>query len=223
MEKNKKKKKTIEQELKRDKIMLVITSLVIVILLSLLVASRNYRDFSAINIKTNNKTIFSISDLTINNLKYGDSEEKVLKELGTPIKESNKTRDKYSYKELEYNNLKITLRENYDDYILTGVEIKSDKYVINRNIKIGNSIVKTMKKFKVENKSGQYLYGNYSIGSLSDEEITDTIYFGVRNNKKVVYVNKDATVNDMYSNISKLTLDYKKGKITKIIWSYDFE
>ena len=59
--------------------------------------------------------------------------------------------------------------------------------------------------------------------SLSDEEITDTIYFGVRNNKKVVYVNKDATVNDMYSNISKLTLDYKKGKITKITWSYDFE
>lgn len=223
MEKNKKKKKTIEQELKRDKIMLVITSLVIVILLSLLVASRNYRDFSAINIKTNNKTIFSISDLTINNLKYGDNEEKVLKELGTPIKESNKTKDKYSYKELEYNNLKITLRENYDDYILTGVEIKSDKYVINRNIKIGNSIVKAMKKFKVENKSGQYLYGNYSIGSLSDEEITDTIYFGVRNNKKVVYVNKDATVNDMYSNISKLTLDYKKGKITKITWSYDFE
>jgi hypothetical protein len=223
MEKNKKKKKTIEQELKRDKIMLVITSLVIVILLSLLVASRNYRDFSAINIKTNNKTIFSISDLTINNLKYGDNEEKVLKELGTPIKESNETKDKYSYKELEYNNLKITLRENYDDYILTGVEIKSDKYVINRNIKIGNSIVKTMKKFKVENKSGQYLYGNYSIGSLSDEEITDTIYFGVRNNKKVVYVNKDATVNDMYSNISKLTLDYKKGKITKITWSYDFE
>ena len=44
--------------------------------------------------------------------------------------------------------------------------------IINRNIKIGNSIVKTMKKFKVENKSGQYLYGNYSIGSLSDEEIS---------------------------------------------------
>ena len=43
MEKNKKKKKTIEQELKRDKIMLVITSLVIAILLSLLVASRRIR------------------------------------------------------------------------------------------------------------------------------------------------------------------------------------
>lgn len=223
MEKNKKKKKTIEQELKRDKIMLVITSLVIVILLSLLVISRNYRDFRSINIKTNNKTIFSISDLTINNLKYGDNEEKVLKELGTPIKESNKTKNNYSYKELKYDNLKITLRENYDDYILTGVEIKSNKYVINRKIKVGNNIVKVMKKFKVENKSGQYLYGNYSIGALSDEEITDTIYFGVRNNKKVVYVNKDASVNDMSSNISKLTLDYKKGKITKITWSYDFE
>ena len=197
MEKSKKKKKTIEQELKRDKIILLVTSIIIVILISLLIASRSYRDFSSINIRTNNKNIFSISDLTINNLKYGDNEEKVLKELGTPNKESNKTKNSYSYKELQYDNLKITLRENYDDYILTGVEIKSNKYVINRKIKVGNNIVKAMKKFRVENKSGQYLYGNYSIGALNDEEITDTIYFGVRSNKKVVYVNKDASVNDI--------------------------
>ena len=223
MEKSKKKKKTIEQELKRDKIILLVTSIIIAILISLLIASRNYRDFSSINIRTNNKNIFSISDLTINNLKYGDNEEKVLKELGTPNKESNKTKNSYSYKELQYDNLKITLRENYDDYILTGVEVKSNKYVINRKIKVGNNIVKAMKKFRVENKSGQYLYGNYSIGALNDEEITETIYFGVRSNKKVVYVNKDVSVNDISSNIAKLTLDYKKGKITKITWSYDFQ
>ena len=223
MEKNKKKKKTVEQELKRDKIILLVTSIVIVILLSLLIVSRNYRDFSSINIKTNNKTTFSISDLTINNLKYGDNEKKVLKELGTPNKESNKTKNNYSYKELQYDNLKITLKENYDDYILTGVEIKSNKYVVSRKIKVGKNIVKAMKKFKVENKSGQYLYGNYSISALNDEEITDTIYFGVRSNKKVIYVNKDASVNDISSNTAKLTLDYKKGKITKITWSYDVE
>ena len=96
MEKNKKKKKTIEQELKRDKIILVITSIIIVILLSLLVISRNYRDFSSINIKTNNKTIFSISDLTINDLKYGDNEEKVLKEYKT--REEGLTRKRISGK-----------------------------------------------------------------------------------------------------------------------------
>ena len=36
-------------------------------------------------------------------------------------------------------------------------------------------------------------------------------------------VNKDATVNNEKSNISKLNLYYKLGKITKIEWSYDFE
>ena len=69
MANKKKNKKNLEQELKRDKIMLLITSIIIVILLSLLIVSRNYRDFSLVNLKTNNKTIFSVSDLKINDLK----------------------------------------------------------------------------------------------------------------------------------------------------------
>ena len=86
MANKKKNKKTLEQELKRDKIMLIITSIIIVILLSLLIVSRNYRDFSLINLRTNNKTIFSISDLTVNDLKYGTNEEDVRKKFGTPDK-----------------------------------------------------------------------------------------------------------------------------------------
>lgn len=93
MANKKKNKKTLEQELKRDKIMLLITSIIIVILLSLLIVSRNYRDFSLVNLKTNNKTIFSVSDLKINDLKYGDKEEEIRKSLGTPNKEKNITKD----------------------------------------------------------------------------------------------------------------------------------
>lgn len=66
------------------------------------------------------------------------------------------------------------------------------------------------------------MYGNYTYKALSDDEITETIYFGARNSSKVLYVNKDAAVNNEESNISKLNIYYKLGKITKIEWSYDF-
>lgn len=223
MSNKKKNKKNLEQELKRDKIMLLITSIIIVILLLLLIISRNYRDFSLINLKTNNKTIFSVSDLKVNDLKYGDKEEVVKKSLGTPKKENNLTKDKYSYKELFYDGLTVTLKEYYDDYMLIGVKITNNKYTISRNIKVNDSITNTIKKFKVENKKGTYMYGNYFSKALTDDEISETIYFGARNSYEILYVNKDAAVNNEKSNISKLNIYYKNGKITKIEWSYDFE
>ena len=209
MANKKKNKKTLEQELKRDKIMLLITSIIIVILLSLLIVSRNYRDFSLVNLKTNNKTIFSVSDLKINDLNYGDKEEKIRKSLGTPNKERNITKDKYSYKELIYDGLTVTLKEFYNDYMLVGVKVTSNKYNVARDIKVNDSITKTMKKFKVQNKKGTYMYGNYTFKALSDNEITETIYFGARNSSKILYVNKDAIVNNEKSNISKLNIYYK--------------
>lgn len=223
MANKKKNKKTLEQELKRDKIMLIITSIIIVILLSLLIVSRNYRDFSLINLRTNNKTIFSISDLTINDLKYGTNEEDVRKKFGTPDKEKQKEKNNYKYKELFYNGLKLTLKENYDDYMLVGVKITNKKYKISRNIRVSNNISKTMKKFKVENKTGTYMYGNYSSNALNSEEVSENIYFGVRNSSQILYVNRDAKVSNVQSNIAKLYIYYKYGKITKIEWSYDFD
>ena len=80
-----------------------------------------------------------------------------------------------------------------------------------------------MRKFKVENTNGTYLYGNYSADALGSEEITDSIYFGVRNTNEVVYINKDASIGDMSSNIAKLNIAYKHGKVTKVTWSYDYE
>ncbi len=224
MEKNEKKtKKTIEQELKRDKLILKITSIIIVILLILLLASRNYREFDTVMVSKNNNKIFSMSDLVIDGVKYGTSEKEVKKKFGTPVKEDKITKDKYSYKILEYKGLKLTLKENYSDYMLTKVEVTNNKYKVSRNIKVNDKIIKTIKKFKVENKKGTYLYGNYSVDALNEEEIKDTIYLGIRNDKEVVYINRDALVGDTVSNISRLNISYKYGKITKISWSYDFE
>ena len=224
MKKNEKKtKKTIEQELKRDKLILKITSIIIVILLILLFASRNYREFDTVMVSKNNNKIFSMSDLVIDGVKYGTSEKEVKKKFGTPVKEDKITKDKYSYKILEYKGLKLTLKENYSDYMLTKVEVTNNKYTVSRNIKVNDKIIKTIKKFKVENKKGTYLYGNYSVDALNEEEIKDTIYLGIRNDKEVVYINRDALVGDTVSNISRLNISYKYGKITKISWSYDFE
>ena len=224
MKKNEKKtKKTIEQELKRDKLILKITSIIIVILLILLLASRNYREFDTVMVSKNNNKIFSMSDLVIDGVKYGTSEKEVKKKFGTPVKEDKITKDKYSYKILEYKGLKLTLKENYSDYMLTKVELTNNKYKVSRNIKVNDKIIKTIKKFKVENKKGTYLYGNYSVDALNEEEIKDTIYLGIRNDKEVAYINRDALVGDTVSNISRLNISYKYGKITKISWSYDFE
>ena len=224
MKKNEKKtKKTIEQELKRDKLILKITSIIIVILLILLLASRNYREFDTVMVSKNNNKIFSMSDLVIDGVKYGTSEKEVKKKFGTPVKEDKITKDKYSYKILEYKGLKLTLKENYSEYMLTKVEVTNNKYTVSRNIKVNDKIIKTIKKFKVENKKGTYLYGNYSVDALNEEEIKDTIYLGIRNDKEVVYINRDALVGDTVSNISRLNISYKYGKITKISWSYDIE
>ena len=224
MKKNEKKtKKTIEQELKRDKLILKITSIIIVILLILLLVSRNYREFDTVMVSKNNNKIFSMSDLVIDGVKYGTSEKEVKKKFGTPVKEDKTTKDKYSYKILEYKGLKLTLKENYSEYMLTGVEVTNNKYTVSRNIKVNDKIIKTIKKFKAENKKGTYLYGNYSVDALNEEEIKDTIYLGIRNDKEVVYINRDALVGDTISNISRLNISYKYGKITKISWSYDFE
>ena len=76
MKKNEKKtKKTIEQELKRDKLILKITSIIIVILLILLLASRNYREFDTVMVSKNNNKIFSMSDLVIWNKRKRSKKE----------------------------------------------------------------------------------------------------------------------------------------------------
>ena len=201
----------------------VISVIVIIVLSLLLVISRNFGTFNNVSIRKNNKDIFSISDLTVNDLKFYDTQKKIEETLGKPTKEKSYIENNYSYKKLYYDGLVLTLKENYDDFILMKVKITSSKYKINRNIKVNNKILRVIKKFKVDNTTGTYLYGNYTIEQLSNPELKDNVYAGVRSNEEIVYVNKDAKVGDSPSYIARLNISYKHGKVTKITWSYDYK
>ena len=64
--------------------------------------STYFRNFGKTWVSTNKKDNFTISDLTVNNLKYGDKESTIKKELGNPKKTTKKTSSIYKYKVLKY-------------------------------------------------------------------------------------------------------------------------
>lgn len=204
------------------KIFKVSISLVVVLSIILLLMNKD-KNYTEVKLKNNNKSIFTIDDLSVGKLKFGSTEKEIEKELGKPKKETEEIKNSYKYKKLSYEGITLLLRENYKDYMLIGVEVKNSKYKVGRDIRVNDSIVKTMKKFKVENETGSYIYGNYSVNALNEQEITDNIYMGLRDKKMVSYINRDSIIENSKINTAKLELTYKKGKITKIVWSYDFE
>lgn len=211
-------KKIEEEKLKK----ILIVALVLVIILSIIqTIIRNNKDYSSISIKTNNKEIFTINDLKVNNLGFGSSEKEIKEELGKPKTEKKETKDVYKYKELTYKGLKLTLRENYKEYILVGAEISSSRYKVGRKVRVGKNIEKVMKEFRIRNKKGNYLYGNYTAETLKQEEIKENIYFGLRTKKQVMYINRDR-VDSGKTNVAELNIKYSKGKVSNIKWSYDF-
>ena len=80
-----------------------------------------------------------------------------------------------------------------------------------------------IKKYNISISEGNYIYKNYNMEALSENIIKDNVYFGIRNTNEVRYYNRDAVIEGQKSNTAILKLEYKKGKITKIIWSYDIE
>lgn len=217
----KKKKKEIK-EINYKKIFIVSILLVVVLSIILLLMNKD-KNYTEVKLKDNNKAIFTIEDLTVGNLKFGSTEKEIEKELGKPKKETEEIKNSYKYKKISYEGISLLLRENYKDYMLVGVEVKDSKYKVGREIRVKDSIVKTMKKFKVDNEEGSYIYGNYSVNALNEKEIKENIYMGLRDKKMVSYINRDTIIENSNINVAKMELTYKKGKITKIVWSYDFE
>ena len=107
--------------------------------------------------------------------------------------------------------------------MLVKAEVTGRNYNVSRDIKIGNKIKSVMNKFNVENEIGTYIYGNYSIDALNESEITGTIYQGIRDKENVIYINRDSKVDGEKVNIAKMVIKYKKGRVKKITWSYDFQ
>ena len=215
--------KKIEIPEEQQKKLFMVAVITVIILSLLLIISRNFGAFDNVRLRKNNKTIFSVTDLTLNNLKFADNEKTIKKELGEPKKTKTVTKGVYQYKIYYYDGLTLTLKENYKDFILVRVEVTSRKYKVARKLKVNKSIVSAMKKFKVQNSTGTYIYGNYSSDAIGSSEITECVFFGVRNKNEVAYVNRDAIVGDITPNIAKLNISYKHGRITKITWSYDFQ
>lgn len=209
---------------KRDYIKILKISIIVVVILGIVsIILGNYKDYTEVKLRKNNKTIFSIADLKVDELKYGDMEKEVKKKIGKPEKEKKIKKDIYEYKELYYKGLTLTLRENYDDFMLVKAEVTGRNYNVSRDIKIGNKIKSVMNKFNVENEIGTYIYGNYSIDALNESEITGTIYQGIRDKENVIYINRDSKVDGEKVNIAKMVIKYKKGRVKKITWSYDFQ
>ena len=194
---------------------------IIVIISLLLVLSGIFGNYESVKLKKNSNEIFTIKDLSVNNLKFLAKTAEIEKELGKPKQIKEIEKKNYKYKEYYYSGLKLTLKENYSDYALVGAEITSSKYKIGRNIKVGNKVLKAINKFKVEEVEGNYIYRNYTIDALNDNLVKDNAYFGFRNGKEVRYYNKDAVVEGYPTNIAELKISYSFGRINKIIWSYD--
>lgn len=205
---------------------IIIFSSIILFIIVCVMIFTNSRDYSKVNLRINNKKIFTVSDLKVNNLEYGDSYKKVKKEIGKPIKEENQFINNYNYRILKYKDITLTFKENYDDFILTKVKITTRKYKIS-NIRVGNSVKKVLKSYKISNKSSAYMYGNYTENSLKDASVIDNIYYGKREKNKIIYVNRDAIIytnnGKLPVNIAKLIFNYKNNHVTSIEWSYDIE
>ena len=208
---------------KLDKKQIIFLSVVgaVVIISLLLIISGLFGNFESVNLKENDKDIFTIKDLSVNNLKFLSTSEEVVKELGKPKSTKKVTKNNYEYMEYYYSGLKLTLKENYDDYALVGAEITSRKYKIGRDIKVGNKVLNVINKFKVESESGNYIYKNYTIDALNDNLVKDNAYFGYRDTEEIRYYNKDAVIEGNPTNVAELKFNYRFGRINKITWSYD--
>lgn len=205
---------------KKQKVFLLVVGIIVIISL-LLIISGLFGNYENVKLKKNSNDIFTIKDLTVNNLKFLSTSKEIEKELGKPRNTKEITKNNYKYKEYYYSGLKLTLKENYEDYVLVGAEISSSRYKTSRNIKIGNKVLNVIDKYNVEKETGNHIYGNYTLDALNDNLVKDNAYFGYRNGKEIRYYNKDAVVEGEPTNVAELKFNYRFGRINKITWSYD--
>ena len=208
---------------KRNRIVLALIVGFLVLLLLLILVIKSFKNYGQIKISTNQEAIFSHEDLVVNDLKFGSTEEEVKKELGEPKSKKEEVKGIYQYRIYEYSGLTLTLKENYEKYLLVKAEITSVDYKATRNIKVGNKITSVFEKFRVDNEEGAYIYGNYTKKALTNKEVKGNIYFGLRTNENVLLVNRDSEVENIPTNIAKMNIEYDHGVIKKITWSYDVE
>ena len=205
---------------KQRKIFTLVVGLIVMISL-LLIISGLFGNFLKVKLKTNKKEIFNISDLTVDNLKFGSTESEIIKEYGEPNKKEETVKNNYQYKIYEYKGLTLILKEHYNAYILVKAEITSSKYKTSRKVKVGDKILNAINKYNVSIRQGNYIYKNYNYDALNSKAVKDDVFLGIRNDNEVRYYNRYAYVEDAPNTVAVLSFKYKFGKIKSIVWSYD--
>ncbi len=210
---------------KKNKIIqLLICFVIALVIYGVIVLVKNYKDYTSVELNTNNNSIFTVTDLTVRNAVYGDLEDVAVTEFGNPKKIEKFKDNKQNYKTYYYDGLELTFKENNDVYILMKVVVTSEDYLVSRNIKVGNQINEVMNKFLVEKKTGTYLYGNYKENALNSKKVNENIFYGKRDKNIVYYLYMDVPYKKGYAtwndDIAQLTFKVKSGKVKQIEWMY---
>lgn len=210
---------------KKNKIIqLLICFVIALVIYGIIVLVKNYKDYTNIELNTNNNSIFTVTDLTVRNAVYGDLEDVIVTEFGNPKRIEKFKDNKQNYKTYYYDGLELTFKENNNVYTLMKAVVTSEEYLVSRNIKVGNQINEVMNKFLVEKKTGTYLYGNYKENTLNSKKINENIFYGKRDKNLVYYLYMDVPYKNGYAtwsdDIAQLTFKVKYGKVKQIEWMY---
>ena len=119
--------------MKKNRIIQVLKCLVIAIIIYLvLVIVTSSNSFKNKTLNSNTNSMFTITDLTINNSKYKDILNSVITEFGLPLKIEEFNDNDVKYKAYTYDGLELTFKEENSQYILMKAKVSSDKYHISK-------------------------------------------------------------------------------------------
>lgn len=209
----------------KSKIFQVIFCLLIAfIIYGIIVLIVDYKDFVKINLKQNTNSIFSLTDISVSNLVYGDIEEVAVTTFGKPDKIETFKDGKQKYKTYFYDGLELTFKKQNDSYLFMKAIVTSDKYYVSRTIKVGDRINDVMNKFFVEDTKGEYMYGNYTENELDGKSVKENVFFGHRTKNLVYYIHMDTPYKNGYASlkddIAQLTMKVSLGKVKRIELMY---
>lgn len=218
-------KKIFDTTTTKGKVIQIILCLVIAfIVYGIIALIANYKDYTSVKLNKNTNSIFTITDLSVRNLVYGDLEDVAITDFGKPNSIEKFKDGKYSYKTYYYTGLSLTFKKVNGSYILMKTIISSENYIATRSIRVNDKISDVMNKFLVENTTGDYLYGNYKESALSSKSVNENIYYGKRESKFVYYLYMDTPYKQNYAtwkdDIAQITFKVKHGKVQKIEWMY---
>lgn len=191
---------------------------------------------------------FSYSDLTINGLKYGSSEQETKAVLGEPMA----VRDSANGEERTYfyDQMTLSFIKKGQNYTLYGTRVTGGNYSLPRGIKLGDSkdallntfyrdencLNQNVMSLDGEEIIGKFLYGDVTMADLEEKKLKDTVNYAIisydgfdsmETATQLTYsytcfekpfIKEYATMDDDYGQLH-VQLD-DKGIVTEISWYY---